>query len=196
MKKAQIGDYRPVYPSPAALVTSVDPSGRANIITLGEVFNVSIRNPVIIGISIRPATYSYGLITAQREFVVNLPTAAIAAKVDGCGSVSGRNGLDKFAEFGLTPMPARSVKPPLIEECPVNIECHVLSVTRVGDHDLILGKVVAVHADEDKIDSRGRVSSARLDMLVYFTDEYWSAGGKIADHGFSTRKPTGAEAPS
>ena len=32
-----------MYPSPAALITSIDDQGRPNIITLGEVFNISIR---------------------------------------------------------------------------------------------------------------------------------------------------------
>ena len=39
MKKIQVAPARPVYPSPAALITSVDSVGRANIITLAEVFN-------------------------------------------------------------------------------------------------------------------------------------------------------------
>lgn len=39
MKKVQIAPARPVYPSPAALITSVDSAGRANIITLAEAFN-------------------------------------------------------------------------------------------------------------------------------------------------------------
>jgi len=48
MAKRQVKPNRPVYPTPAALITSVDEGGRPNIITLGEVFNISIRNPVIL----------------------------------------------------------------------------------------------------------------------------------------------------
>ena len=49
--KVQITPNRPIYPTPAALITSVDAAGRPNIITLGEVFNISIRQPVILGIA-------------------------------------------------------------------------------------------------------------------------------------------------
>ena len=59
--KTEVKAYRPVYPSPAALITSVDAQGRSNVLTLGEVFNISINEPVILGIAIRPATYSHGL---------------------------------------------------------------------------------------------------------------------------------------
>ena len=185
MTKRRIEPFRPVYPSPAALITCIDTAGRANIITLGEVFNMSIRGPVIIGIAIRPATYSHGLISKTREYVVNLPTAEIVRKVDQCGMVSGRDGVDKFDRAGLSPIPASVVKPPLIDECPVNIECKVVGIQTIGDHDLFLGEVVAVHVDEDKVDSNGKILTDRLDVLVYITGEYWSLGRPLAKHGFS-----------
>ena len=68
MSKTQITPNRPIYPTPAALITSVDAAGRPNIITLGEVFNISIRQPVILGIATRKATYSHTLISQTREY--------------------------------------------------------------------------------------------------------------------------------
>ena len=47
--KTEVKAYRPVYPSPAALITSVDAQGRSNVLTLGEVFNININEPVILG---------------------------------------------------------------------------------------------------------------------------------------------------
>lgn len=185
MNKRRIQPYRPVYPSPAALITSIDRNGTPNIITLGEVFNISIRQPVIIGIAIRPATYSHGLIAETREYVVNLPPAHLVAQVDGCGRISGRNQVNKFERFGLTPVPADEVAPPLIAECPVNIECKVVGQQTIGDHDLFLGEAVAVHVDEDKLDASGALLAEKLDMLVYLTGEYWSVGQHLARLGFS-----------
>ena len=117
MAKTQITPDRPVYPTPAALITSADAAGHPNIITLGEVFNISIRRPVILGIAMRPATYSHTLVSQTREYVVNLPTRSILDQVRFCGSVSGRD-VDKFERSGLTPAPATVVRPPLIAECP------------------------------------------------------------------------------
>ena len=188
MKKLLSNKFRPVNPSPAALITSADAEGRPNIITLGEVFNVSINKPVIAGIAIRPATYSHSLIRTSGEFVINLTTAALAEKVDKCGCVTGREGFDKFGEFGLTPVPASFVKPPLIAECPVNLECRVYDFRTVGDHDLILGEVLAMHADEDMLDAQGDLDHGRLDLLVYLTGSYWTLGNKIADHGYTADK--------
>ncbi len=188
MKKLLGIASRPVNPSPAALITSIDENGKPNIIALAEVFNISIRQPVIAGIAIRPATYSHSLISKNREYVINLTTISIAEKVDQCGSVTGRNGLNKFKEFGLTALPATYVKPPLIKECPVNIECRVTGIQRIGDHDLFLGEVIGVHADEDKLDLTGKLLLDQLDLLIYLSGSYWSLGKKIGDLGYTNRK--------
>ncbi len=187
MKKQIEQVFRPVNPSPAGLITSADENGKPNVLTLGEIFNISIRKPLIMGVAIRPATYSNGLIRKTGEFVINLTTADIVEKVDRCGSVSGRDGFDKFAAFGLTPMPATHVRPPLIQECPVNLECKLLSVQTVGDHDLFLGEVVAVHADEDKLDKDGNIDFEKLDILVYLTSSYWTLGRRLGSQGFTSR---------
>jgi flavin reductase (DIM6/NTAB) family NADH-FMN oxidoreductase RutF len=190
MKKRIVAPYRPVYPSPAALITSIDRDGHPNIITLGEVFNISIRKPVILGIAIRPATYSHALISEIPEYVINLPSTRILEQVDGCGSISGRQHVNKFEMFGLTPLPADHVRPPLIAECPVNIECKVLSRQTVGDHDLFFGEAAAVHVDEDKLDEAGNLITEKLDMLVYITGEYWSTGERLEELRFSRKQQT------
>ena len=186
MKKRSVKPFRPVHPSPAALVTSVSADGRPNIITLGEVFNVSIGEPVILGIAIAKPRYSHELITIAREYVVNLPTSAMVETVDRCGSVSGRD-VDKFAEFGLTPVPADKVRPPLIAECPISVECRVLDIQEIGDHDLFLGEAVAEHVAEDALDEDGRILVGKLDPLCYMHSEYWSCGRKLGRHGFTCK---------
>ena len=185
MSKVTIKPYRPVYPTPAGLITSVASDGAANIITLGEIYNLSLRRPTIVGVSIRKATYSHQLISESGEYVVNLPTTKIMREVDLCGTMSGRD-VDKFAEVGLTPMPATVVKPPLIAECPVNVECKVIGIEEVGDHDLFKGEVVAAHVEDYLLDEEGHVCSDRLDVLCFlysfdFRGEYWSLGKKLGD---------------
>lgn len=178
MPKKQVPPNRPVYPTPAALITSVDEDGTPNILTLGEVFNISISEPVILGIAIRQSRYSHTLISQTREYVVNLPTTAIADKVWYCGSVSGRD-VDKFAESGLTPLPASAVKAPLIAECPINIECKVTDIQVIGDHDLFLGEGVVQHVDEEVLAPGGRIDVGKLDGFAFVGGEFWTFGRRI-----------------
>ena len=167
--------FRPVYPSPASLVTSVDAAGKPNIITLGETFNLSIRSPAIVGIAIAPERYSHQLIREQGEFVVNLPPASLLPQALQVGSMSGRD-HDKFAEIGLTPLPATHVKPPLIAECPVNIECKLLFVQTIGDHDLFAGEVLAHHVDPEVLGENGKLDPAKLSTIVLAGGQFFGLG--------------------
>lgn len=178
MSKRQLRPERPVYPTPAGLVTSIHPDGRPNIITLGEIFNISISDPVILGIAIRKERWSHMLISETREYVVNLPTCAIASQVRLCGSCSGRD-TDKFARSGLTPLPAAGVRPPLIGECPVNIECRVIGIQEIGDHDLFLGQAKVQHVDEAVLDTEGRVQVDRLDGFSLVAGEFRAFGRRL-----------------
>ena len=180
--------FRPIYPSPAALISCVAPDGTPNLITLGECFNISISQPVVVGIAIAPERYSYGLIQKAGEFAVNLPTADMVEVVDRVGCASGRKVGDKFAYVGLTPFPATKIKAPLIAECPINLECKLIDLIKAGDHDLFRGEVVAQHVDEAYLDARGRIAIEKLNPLCYILGEYWSIGRKIGFHGFTAKK--------
>ena len=183
--------FRPVYPTPAALITSVAGDGTPNIITLGETFNLSIGlpgHPVLVGLAIAPSRYSHELIRAAGEFAVNLPTADMVEVVDRCGTCSGRDVGDKFAHVGLTAAPATKIRAPLIAECPVNLECILIDVTPAGDHDLFRGKAVAEHVDEACLDDQGRVAIERLGPLVYVRGQYWSIGERLGSHGYTRKK--------
>lgn len=180
-QRVSYSTFRPVYPSPTGLITSVDAHGKPNIITLGEVFNLSIREPVIVGIAIAPARYSHKLISEQREFVINLPPAELMPIVWGCGQCSGRD-TDKFRRFGLTPIPATHVKPPLIAECPCNIECRVLSLQTIGDHDLFQGQVLAVHVSPEILDDNGRIDPKRLSSTVMTGCGFFALGEQLTTH--------------
>ena len=177
-KVLQTDIFRPVFPSPAALITSVGLDGKPNIITLGETFNLSIRNPPIVGIAIAPERYSHDLISQAREFVVNLPTSGLLEKVLSCGSCSGRD-TDKFAKFGLTPLPAREVKPPLIAECPINLECQLIDIQQIGDHDLFKGLVVAEHIDADLLNEQGRLDPDLLDFFSMARGAFFARGPRL-----------------
>ena len=59
------------------------------------------------------------------------------------------------------------VKPPLIDECPLNVECKVRQTLNLGAHDLLLGEVVAVHANEDALDADGNADIAKIDSLSF-----------------------------
>ena len=172
-----------LFPCPVVLVTSVGSEGKPNIITLAWA-GIVCSDPPTIGVGIRPHRHSFRLIEESGEFVVNIPTTRILEQTDFCGVVSGKD-VDKFSATGLTPEPAERVKPPLIRECPVNIECTVKKKIPLGVHHLFLGEVVSVHVDEEILDEDGRIDFTKVSPFVYNQGEYWSLHQKIGVHGFT-----------
>mgnify|MGYP001114690760 CR=1 FL=1 len=175
-----------LFPCPVVLVTCVDSNGKPNIITLAWV-GVACSDPPMLGLGIRPHRHSYGIIEASGEFVVNIPTVEILKETDFCGVVSGKD-VNKFSETGLTAEPAEKVKPPLIKECPVNIECVLRQKIPLGVHHLFIGEVTCVHVDQAVLDDKGRIDFSKVSPFVYNQGEYWNLHQKIGVHGFSKQQ--------
>ncbi|MCM8783894.1 MAG: flavin reductase family protein [Candidatus Omnitrophica bacterium] len=130
---------------PVVLVTSKY-KDKTNIVTLAWTTPVS-HNPPLVAICIHQNHFSHGLIKESKEFVINVPDEGLIEKVHRCGTVSGRE-IDKFKEFGLTPLKAEKVAPPLIKECFAHLECRVVDIYSRGDHSIILGEVLCAQIKE------------------------------------------------
>jgi flavin reductase (DIM6/NTAB) family NADH-FMN oxidoreductase RutF len=178
-----------LFPTPVVLVTSVDETGKSNIITLAWVGVVN-SDPPMIGISIRPGRFSHGFVRGSKEFVVNLPSEEMVRRVDACGILSGKE-TDKFDAMGWKQVPAQKVKPPLIDECPVQMECTVKEIISLGSHDLFLGEVVALHVKEEVQKEKDRIDITKALPLVFCpgANEYWSLGKCLGHYGFTKGKP-------
>jgi flavin reductase (DIM6/NTAB) family NADH-FMN oxidoreductase RutF len=170
-------------PLPAALVSCQREGEKPNIITIAWI-GVACSRPPILALGIRPGRYSHAIIRDSGQLVVNIPSGSLLKKVDWCGFVSGRD-RDKFDQMGLTPIPGRKVRPPLIGECPVNLECQLRQVIPLGSHDLFLAEVVALWADEEVLDENGKIDVARSDPLAYCAGayEYWGLSPFLGRYG-------------
>jgi flavin reductase (DIM6/NTAB) family NADH-FMN oxidoreductase RutF len=159
---------------------------RPNIITIAWTGTLC-SDPAMLSISVRPERYSYDIIKAGGEFVVNLPSVSQTRLTDWCGMVSGRS-VDKFAEAGLTAAPAREVACPIILECPVNIECRVTQCLELGSHHVFLAEVVAVQVSAHLIDEKGKFRLDRAELIAYGLGHYFPLGPAIDHFGFSIRR--------
>lgn len=166
MKKTLRNDLL-LYPCPVLLVTS-----RCNGIQY--VFTVSwsgiaCSRPEYLTISIKPSRYSYSIIKNSGCFAVNIINRKLLDIANYCGVYSGRD-HDKFIECNLTALQAETIDVPIIKECPINIECKVEHIIKLGGHDLFIGKVLnkvidSYIGDEDMHDL--------LDPICYFRPNYY-----------------------
>ena len=140
---------RLLHPRPAVIVTCLDKEGHVNAIAISWITPVS-KKPPMVAICVAKTRYSHQLIKEAGEFVVNVPSAELAKAVHYCGTVSGRDVLDKPVKAGLTLKPAKAVKTPIIEECVAHLECVLKEVVDLGgSHDIFIGEVVAAYASPD-----------------------------------------------
>jgi len=136
--------YSLLEPGPVVLVT-IARGSHCNIMPMSWHTMIEFVPP-LIGCVISNRNYSFGMLKASRECVINIPTVEIAERVVGCGNTSGAN-INKFLKFGLTPKPAAKVNAPLIEECFANLECRVTDTKMVTEYCMFVVEVVKAWID-------------------------------------------------
>ncbi len=172
-------------PVPAALV-SCGTVENPNVLTIGWTGIVCTRPPMTY-ISVRPERYSYDLIKESGEFAINLTTSAMCRETDFCGVRSGRD-TDKFQVCGFHAVTAKEISAPIIEECPVSLECRVTEAKELGSHTMFLAEIVGIDVDERYIDSKGKLNLQQCGLAAYAHGEYFALGRKLGDFGFSVRR--------
>ncbi|PWJ50921.1 flavin reductase family protein [Faecalicatena contorta] len=179
-----------LYPLPAVMVSTGDKEGNKNILTVAWTGTICT-NPAMVYISVRPQRHSYQMIKDTEEFVINLTTEKLTKATDYCGVRSGRD-VDKWKDTGLTPGKPESLKhAPIIEECPVNIECRVTDIKELGSHHMFLAEVKAVQVDDAYMNKAGKFELNKTGLLAYSHGEYLGLGKSLGTFGYSVRKKTG-----
>ncbi len=117
------------------LLVSVDENGKPNAMTIGWGTIGIIWGKPIFTVLVRPSRYTHKLIELTNDFTVNVPTEDLSDIVAFCGSASGRD-YDKFKEKGLTAIPGKHVKSPIIDECILHYECKVIHKNNVMKDNL------------------------------------------------------------
>ncbi len=158
-----------ICPRPIALVSSIGPSGVANLAPFSFYNMVSARPPVVmfsVGWSRqRGRKDTLRNVEQQCEFVVATVSVEFARNMVDCAAEV-PYGESEFDFARLTRAPARLVKPPLVSEAHVNMECRVRQILRFGEEPgathAVLGNVLAVHVNPAVLDASGLIDPQRL----------------------------------
>lgn len=176
MSKRTLGPKPFLLPQPAVLVgTVVD--GVPNFM-LAAWCGMANHTPPMVSVAMRPNRHTQAGIEANRAFSLNIPSTDRVVQADYCGIVSGRK-ADKSQVFTTRAGSLAGV--PLIEECPLVLECRLVQTVELPTHLLHLGEVVEVYADEACL-VEGVPDLGKVDPLIYsITDgQYWSVGAPLA----------------
>ncbi len=153
------------YGMPLSLVTVLDDDGSVNISTIASITPLP-GEPSRLVMGVLEENYTSYLVEKRREFVVNFITPEMRSIARVCGMYSGKD-VDKMNMCGLHLLPAAHIRTPLIEECPLNIECEVEHVVRVDDLYLFISKILVLEVAPELADERGDVNLDQLQLLFY-----------------------------
>lgn len=170
-----------VVPRPIALVSTVDASGRRNLAPF-SFYTVVSSNPPCLAFSPQRSGRTGEQkdtvlnIQATSEFVVAAVTEEVAQRVNDCAATL-PHGVSEFDHAGLTPAPATLIRPSLVSESPVNMECRLVEIRTYGEGpgagNLIVGQILCLHVEEHLLDAERRILSAELKAVGRMGGEDW-----------------------
>jgi flavin reductase (DIM6/NTAB) family NADH-FMN oxidoreductase RutF len=163
MKKVKLGPQALLYPLPAVLIGALV-NGKPNFMTAAWC-GIVASTPPAISIGVRPERYTLKGISEQGTFSINIPSASMVEKVDYCGIYSGHK-VDKSQIFNIEY--GKLDTAPLIQECPVNLECRVIHTLELGSHVLFIGEIIETHIDAECLTDE-KADPAKIDPLIYTT---------------------------
>ena len=175
VEKVKFGPEPLLYPMPAVLVgAKVDE--KPNFMTAAWC-GIAAFKPPALSVALQKIRHTLKGINEQGTFSINVPSSALAQRVDYCGIYSGRK-RDKSSLFQVFYGALKTA--PLIGECPINIECKMLHSLDLGSHMLVVGEISETYVSKDCLTDE-KPDPMKIDPLVYTTGvmEYQRLGEVI-----------------
>ena len=170
--KTKLGVKNFLFPLPTILV-GANVNGKPNYLAASH---VGIAAMIHITISIRKTRYTSIGIKENGAFSVNIPSVELVKETDYCGLFSGKD-IDKsqlFKSFYGTLGTA-----PMIESCPINMECTLKQTIDFPTHELFIGEIIETYC-EDKYMQDGVLDLERFSPILYGPTDYWKLGKAFA----------------
>lgn len=176
-------------PMPVVLV-GTQVAKKANFMVVGWCSRVNA-NPPMIACGINKTHHTVRGIRENGTFSVNIPSSSQVEKTDYCGLVSGAS-VDKSEVFDVCYGNLRTA--PMIRECPVSMECMLVTAIELPTNIVFIGEITGAYADIGII-KEGMADFSVIDPLIltmpdntYWTlgdkaGKAWSAGTKLKKHG-------------
>lgn len=183
-----------VAPRPIAFASTVDKEGRPNLSPF-SFFNVFSSNPPMMIVSpnrrVRDNTTKHTLENAEAtgEIVINVVNYDIVQQTS-LSSTEYPEGVNEFEKAGLTMLPSEQIKPFRVAESPVQFECKVRDIIKLGNEggsgNLILCEIVKMHISEEVLGTDGKIDQYKIDLVSRLGGNWY---GRSREGLFEVPKP-------
>lgn len=160
-----------VVPRPIGWISTIDEDGVNNLAPYSQFQNVTFDPPIVMfaanqnSIGARKDTVRNA--EKSGEFVWNMATWDLRDAVN-ISAQELEPGDSEFVAAGLSTVASRLVRPRRVERSPIQFECKYLSTVRfagngvMGSADVVFGRVVGVHIDDEFIDKNGCIDILKI----------------------------------
>ena len=184
-----------IAPRPIALASTIDLDGNINLSPF-SFFNMFSSNPPIVIFSparrVRDNTTKHTLENVLKvpEVVIGIVNYQIVQQISLASTEYGKE-VNEFVKSGLTMKDSDLIRPKLIEECPVNLECKILEVKHLGTEggagNLVICEVIKIHVREEYMNEHGALDQKKLDLVARLGGSWYSRNN--AENLFEVPKP-------
>lgn len=154
-----------IAPRPVAFVSTINAAGNVNLSPFSFFNMFSAHPPVVIFSPARRVRDNSTKHTLQN--VMEIPEVVIhicdydMVQQMSLSSCEFPKEVDEFIKAGFTKQDALHVKPPMVKEAKVKLECRVLEIKSLGETggagQLVIAEVICMHVDESILTEDGKM---------------------------------------
>ncbi len=166
----EVGRFSQQY-TRAAVVVTAQAKGRKNAMAVAWHTSVSFEPP-LYSIAISPRRFTYQLIIESKEFGINFLPLKAAELIASVGGSRGQE-ADKFQGFNIAQDKPLKTAVPILEVAYAAYECKLVDDRSYGDHQLLVGEVVAVHMAEEAFTAEGVLDLNQVSPALYLGRDFY-----------------------
>lgn len=170
-----------VAPRPICFASTIDKAGNVNLSPF-SFFNLFSSNPPIVIFSparrVRDNTTKHTLqnVLEVPEVVINIVTYDMVQQMS-LSSCEFPKEMNEFLKAGFTEVAATMVKPPMVKESKVQMECKVIEVKPLGNEggagNLVICEVLVMHIDDSLLDPNKKIDQRKIDHVARLGGDWY-----------------------
>ena len=171
-----------VAPRPICFASTIDKQGRVNLSPF-SFFNLFSSNPPIVVFSpsrrVRDNTIKHTLENVREvpEVVINMVTYDMVQQ-QSLASCEFPKAVNEFTKAGFTQVAASLVRPPMVKESRIKLECRVKEIKELGTEggagNLVICEVLCMHIDDQLLDENKKIDPRKLPLVARLGGDWYS----------------------
>jgi len=170
-----------IAPRPICFASTIDKDGNINLSPF-SFFNLFSSNPPIVIFSparrVRDNTTKHTLQNVMElpEVVINIVDYDMVQQTS-LASCEFAKGINEFEKAGFTMQAANMVKPPMVKESKIKLECKVVEVKPLGNEggagNLVICEVLVMHIDEIILDENNKIDQTKMHHVARLGGDWY-----------------------